>query len=586
MNMLNDKKETNRNFRHFERRADGAGCMPKRPVPPFCSSCGRDLTVVDKGSEGLLDDGGVAIRMANILSSAEHNNIILTGEAGTGKSASVKLLGRRVAEGKVRELSGKRIFEISIDLLFNNCYAAHDKGEKLRILFQEAEENDIILFIDEGHRIYGFGESNSIGNIIKPYITSGRIRLILATTNVEYDEFIGRDAALARRFERLRLSEPNAKRTCEIIRSVFSARYPELTISDVVISRMVELSARYIRDERYNPDKSLSVLDYTAAWLKNSGESKVITEDTVKQALAEKLGIPRERFEQNMTCNIRTLEQKLASEFSVWGDAVSELSQKLSSALTRRLRNKGPLCSAAVAGSDMGLLRDVAFCAATSMGFDKAEITQVSPTDGAEKLVWPFVRNPNGAVIVEIRKDSVCGESEILGALTMILTEGRIRGRYGDVLYSKVPVLILFEGEMEKGGGIGFARNETTGRIRLTDDQESLLRLWFREERPVCFGGIRREDAAVLYECRFLPMLERQIELAGAPKITIEESAKEYITERLASPDCWSAAPAIISDLIRRAMLGEAAEYTAYCRGDGITLHNAGSLDDDILEVG
>lgn len=204
--MLNDEKETNRNFHNFERQADGAGCMPERPVPPLCSSCGRDLTVVDKGSEGLLDDGGVAIRMANILSSAEHNNIILTGEAGTGKSASVKLLGRRVAEGKVRELSGKRIFEISIDLLFNNCYAAHDKGEKLRILFQEAEENDIILFIDEGHRIYGSGESNSIGNIIKPYITSGRIRLILATTNVEYDEFIGRDAALERRFERIRLS--------------------------------------------------------------------------------------------------------------------------------------------------------------------------------------------------------------------------------------------------------------------------------------------------------------------------------------------------------------------------------------------
>ena len=82
----------------------------RRIAPPLCSVCGKELTVVDKGSDGLLDDGGVAYRMANILSSAGHNNVMLTGEPGTGKSASVRLLGRRMAEGKIKELASKRIF--------------------------------------------------------------------------------------------------------------------------------------------------------------------------------------------------------------------------------------------------------------------------------------------------------------------------------------------------------------------------------------------------------------------------------------------------------------------------------------------
>ena len=83
-----------------------APAQARRITPPLCCACGKELTVIDKNSDGLLDDGGVAYRMANILSSAEHNNVMLTGEPGTGKSASVRLLGRRMAEGKIKELSG------------------------------------------------------------------------------------------------------------------------------------------------------------------------------------------------------------------------------------------------------------------------------------------------------------------------------------------------------------------------------------------------------------------------------------------------------------------------------------------------
>lgn len=587
MNRQNNKREENGSFGKPEMSAEYI-------VPPLCRSCGEDLTVVDKKSEELLDDGNVVETMATILSSAEHDNVIITGEAGTGKTALVKLLGRCVAEGSVPALKDKKIHSINLDLLFNDCHTRSEQGTKLRNLCLEAEENGIILFIDEAHRIYEAGDNNSLGNIMKPYVTKGAIQVILATTTNECDESIGKDGALTRRFKRIRLTEPDTERTRKIVRTVSSVRYPKLTISDGVISEMVDLADRYTREESYNPDKTLAVLDHAVGWLRNHSKGSEITDEVLKQSMSLVLGIPRERFEQDMTACIRALKGNLATQFPMWKKQVSALSEKLSCALIRANLQKGPLCSAAIAGSDMGLLRDVAYSAAEGMGFDKTEITPVSPSDGAEKLLEPFLLNPNRAVIVEIGKDIICGGSKILDVLTMILAEGRIRGKGIDVLYDKTPVLVLFEGEEKKSGNMGFITNDaydagdkTAEEIRLTDNQENLRKLWFGGERPFCFGGIGREDAAVLYESRFLPLLDEQITKAAVPlKITIEDSAKEYITERLASSGGWSAASEIILDLIRRAILDGAEEHIAVCSGDVITLRRAANgRDGDIRET-
>ena len=542
----------------------------KRLTPPLCRACGKELTVIDKGSEGILDDGNLVSRMANILSSREHNNIMITGEAGTGKSASVKLLGRRVAEGKIKELTDKRIFEINIDLLFNECYTPSEKGEKLRLLFTEAAENNVILFIDEGHRIYGSGESNSVGNIVKPYITDGSVRLILATTNMEYETFIAQDAALSRRFERIRLQEPDAKRTAEIIRTVFESRYTDLSISDDVIALLVNLTSRYVRDKRHNPDKSLSVLDYAAAWHRNNKEGKVITEESLKCAMAEKLGIRSERFEQDLTSSIKRLEEKLSEEIPAWRSSLTELVSAVSEALTRELREEGPLCTATMSGSDISLLRDAAVYASMAMGYDQSEIIKVSATDTAGKLTEPFLVNPNRAIIAELRKDGVYDGNEILGLLTLILRQGRVSCNSANISYAKSPVFILFDGEEEKTGTMGFGAEAKAG-VRLTEKQESLVKLWDLG-RPICFSIINADEADTLYEKRFLPLLAKHTKTAGAPKITIGESAEALIKRRLASSNGWGIAKEIVSDLIRRAMLEGSDEYTVKADGKEIVL--------------
>ena len=557
----------------------------RRITPPLCGVCGKELTAADKSSDGLLDDGGVAYRMANILSSAEHNNVMLTGEPGTGKSASVRLLGRRMAEGKIKELASKRIFEINLDLLFNGCYTMSDQGEKLRLLFKEAEDNDIILFIDEGHRIYGAGESNSVGNIVKPYITSGSIRLILATTNMEYEMFIAKDAALARRFERIRLKEPDAERTAEIIRTVFASRYPEMTIQDGTVKSLISLTDRYVRDKRYNPDKSLAVLDYTAAWTRNNLKSKEISVESVKGALAEKLGIPAERIEQDLTQNIRGIQTWLNSKFPAWRESISALSNKLSDAITRDLREKGPLCKAAISGSDIALLRDLSYEAAKAMGFAKDEIIRAVPTDSPDKLIEPFFVNPNLAIIMEIRCGRQYADTKIMALMSIILSEGRVRDAYGDVLYCKAPVFVLFEGEEEKCLAIGFGHNQQPGSTKLTLEQDILIETWLGGEKPICFGGLNICEAEELYNRHFLPLLEKQRKRLGAPKVTIGTSAKEYIVEQLASSCGWSKASEIAEEIIRLSVLYGGKGYTVEYQKGKICLIEAAVTKHNVREI-
>lgn len=557
----------------------------RRITPPLCGVCGKELTAVDKSSDGLLDDGGIASRMGNILSSAEHNNVMLTGEPGTGKSASVRLLGRRMAEGKIKELASKRIFEINLDLLFNGCYTISDQGEKLRLLFKEAEDNDIILFIDEGHRIYGAGESNSVGNIIKPYITSGSIRLILATTNMEYEMFIAKDAALARRFERIRLKEPDAERTAEIIHTVFASRYPDMTIQDGAVKSLVSLTDRYVRDKRYNPDKSLAVLDYTAAWTRNNLKSKEISVESVKGALAEKLGVPAERIEQDLTQNIRGIQTWLNSKFPAWHKSISLLTDKLSDAITRDLRKKGPLCKTAISGSDIMLLRDLSYEAAKGMGFSKDEIIRVVPTDSPDKLIESFVLNPNRAIIMEIRCGRQYADTKIMALMSIILSEGRVRDAYGDVLYCKAPVFVLFEGEEEKCLAIGFGHNQQPGSTKLTPEQDILIETWLGGEKPICFGGLNICEAEELYNRHFLPLLEKQRKRLGAPKVTIGTSAKEYIVEQLASSCGWSRASEIAEEIIRMSVLYGGKGYTVECQKGKICLIEAAVTKHNVREI-
>lgn len=201
-----------------------------------------------------------------ILLRRNKNNPLLIGEAGVGKSAIVYELSRRIDEGIVPDrLKGYKIIGLDMSNMLSNTKYRGEFETKINNLIKKVRNKKIILFIDEIHTIVksGGGESSiDAANILKPYLTNRSVTIIGATTTNEYEEFIAKDKALARRFAVVNILEPDEDSTKNILKKIKKVYedYHGYHISDSVINRIVEYSNLYMKN-RCNPDKSIEIMD-------------------------------------------------------------------------------------------------------------------------------------------------------------------------------------------------------------------------------------------------------------------------------------------------------------------------------------
>ena len=174
--------------------------LARRELPPLCRMGGKELTAEENINREIQFDESKLEQVATILSAKGHNNVAIVGKAGTGKTALVSALASAIAADRYKTLAGRRLVEIDLDKLLNNVYSIAERGTRMANLLVEAERERVILFFDEGHRLYGGGESNNLANIMKPFLTRDRLQVILATTIDEYRLFIAQDPAFRRRF--------------------------------------------------------------------------------------------------------------------------------------------------------------------------------------------------------------------------------------------------------------------------------------------------------------------------------------------------------------------------------------------------
>lgn len=211
-------------------------------------------------------------RCIQILCRKTKNNPVLLGDPGVGKTAIVEGLAHRVVEGKVPDaLLDKRVLSLSMSDLVAGTKYRGEFEERIKRIVEEASdaENEVILFIDELHTIIGAGSAEGTldaANILKPALSRGNIQVVGATTFDEYQKYIEKDAALARRFQAVEVPETTIQETIEILQGVrpHYENYHGVAISDEAIANAVELSARYITD-RFLPDKAFDVLDEACA---------------------------------------------------------------------------------------------------------------------------------------------------------------------------------------------------------------------------------------------------------------------------------------------------------------------------------
>lgn len=211
------------------------------------------------------------------------NNPLLIGEPGVGKSAIVEELSRRIKVGDVPSfLENKKIISLEMGALISGTKYRGEFEEKLENIIKEVEQNkDIILFIDEIHTVVNAGGAEGAINasdILKPYLARGKIKLIGATTLNEYNKYILSDKALSRRFEVIKVLEPDEISTKDILLNIKEnyEKHYNIDIDDENIDTIINLTNKYILN-RYNPDKSLDLLDSVCAMkmVENNKEIKI-----------------------------------------------------------------------------------------------------------------------------------------------------------------------------------------------------------------------------------------------------------------------------------------------------------------------
>ena len=232
-------------------------------------------------------------RVVQVLSRRTKNNPVLIGEPGVGKTAIVEGLAQRMVAGDVPEsLKGKRLMSLDLSAMVAGAKFRGEFEERLKAVLTEITESDgeIVTFIDELHTIVGAGASGDsamdAGNMIKPMLARGELRMVGATTLDEFREHIEKDAALERRFQQVFVGEPTVEDTIGILRGL-KERYEVhhgVRITDAAIVSAATLSDRYVT-ARFLPDKAIDLVDEAASRLRMEIDSRPVEVDEVERVV-------------------------------------------------------------------------------------------------------------------------------------------------------------------------------------------------------------------------------------------------------------------------------------------------------------
>jgi len=497
-------------------------------------------------------------RVAQILARRRKNNPLLVGESGVGKTAIAEGLAKMIVDGDVPEtLQDAVVYSLDLGALLAGTKYRGDFEKRFKGLLANLKERDhAILFIDEIHTIIGAGAASGgvmdASNLLKPLLSSGKMRCIGSTTYAEYRGIFDKDKALSRRFQKIDVLEPSVEDAYKILKGLKS-RFEDhhgLRYSDRALRVATEMSARYITD-RYLPDKAIDVIDEAGAYqqlLPSSRRKKVIGAGDIESVIAKIARIPP----KTVTSDDRELLQKLEPNLQmvVFGQdkAISQLVSSIKLARAGLRSGDKPIGSFLLAGPTGVGKTEVTKQLALQLGlelirFDMSEYMErhtVSRLIGAPPgyvgfdqgglLTDAVTKHPHSVVLLdEIEK----AHPEVFNLLLQVMDHGALTDNNGRKADFRNVIFVMTTNagaENVSRRSIGFTQQDHS-----TDALEAINRMFTPEFRnrldaTVPFEPLG-EDVILTVVDKFLTELQGQLDEKRV-QLEVDEEARLWLVEK------------------------------------------------------
>jgi len=531
---------------------------------------GRDLTLEARNGKlgPFIGRRSELLQIIQTLSRRVKNNPVLVGEEGVGKTAIVEALAVRMAQGKdAHILGGKRIVELNIGSLGAGAKRSGDFEERITRILQEAHaQSEVILFIDEIHKLLGAGSAEGIAdaaNLMKSALDHGDFRWIGTTTITAYRRCIESDAALERRIDKIIINEPSRDETIAILKGLrqkFEDHY-RTQITDKAIESAVNLSVHFDLDHQL-PDKAIDLVDRAAASVrmpalsmignfksKDGGANRYdkavvgcVTEINIAQVLADKKGLPLELITSHLEgiadSRLLKLEPFLNGRIIGQHEAISQLCQRLLVAHAGLSKRHGPLAVFLLIGSpgvgkteSARSLAEFLFGSESNiMRFDMTEyIEEKSVTKLVGSLASKLRTKPYSVVLLNAIEEA---NPAVLDLLLQVFDEGRIIDAKGRTVDAGNAIFIMTANiaAIKKMGFIHKGKDESKAAIT------AILRQKFRAEfinhvdEQIIFRSLSKDDIRKIAQ----PMLaEIGNDLKKKYKVNLQfsDEAEDFLAE-------------------------------------------------------
>ncbi|TXD38166.1 ATP-dependent Clp protease ATP-binding subunit [Lujinxingia vulgaris] len=555
----------------------------RRPSSPTLDMLGRDLT--REAVEGRLPEiVGRELeleRVFNVLMRREQRNPLLTGEAGVGKTALATALAQAIATGKApSRLAGHRVIELNGASLMSGTSYRGDLEARITTLLEEASR-DVILFIDEAHAVFsprsGSNTPAEVPNHFKSALASGTIAVVGATTEEEYRRWFEQDPALKRRFERVEIAEPDAA----MVRHILDALVPhlqddyEVTIADEAVEAAIELSTRYIPEQRL-PDKAKKVLmDAAIASARHSERDEagvaVVDRHAVAEQIHVKTGVPTERLLRGEVSWWVGLEDRLGEAIVGQEAAVSTIAQALVVSRLKHGDQRRALATLAFVGpagvgkatAARAMAREIfgderAFLRVDLSDFQEAHALSRligSPPgyvgyEDADMLVTPLRRRPSSVVLLD---EFDKAHPRIQDRLLRMLEEGELVDTRGHSADATNAIFVLsFCAQPAAAQPIGFGARQPDPLSGV--DAELAAQVASHVDALVAFRDLSGDGASGARQLlqRLLQRFSAHAEREYGFRVELDTSLQEVLDRRVATIGNARAIEALVDEVVYR----------------------------------